>query len=346
MIESRKEDHMKISLREDVEVKKNYWNEIDFYHRAAPEIDFDEIDLSTEFLGVELEAPLIIAGMTGGYEGALDFNKELASAAENTGIGFGVGSQRAAIENPDLKKSYEAVSSYSVPLVFGNLGAPQLVSQDGEDPFTISDAKKALDMIDGDFLAVHFNYLQEAVQPEGDLKAEGVLDALKSLSSEVPTIAKETGAGVSTQMALAFRDAGVRAIDVGGKGGTSFSAVEHYRNKDKEMKEISKNLWDWGIPTPASLMHCRGAVSLPLIATGGIKNGIEVAKAIAMGADVAGIAGGVLRAFDDEKISVVDYIEKIKKELKITMFLLGCSQVEDLLQIKKVVKNDLKAWID
>lgn len=346
MIESRKKDHMEICLNEDVELEKNYWDDIEFFHKSAPGIDFEEIDLSIEFLGEDLEAPLIIAGMTGGYEGAVDFNKKLAEAAERTGIGVGVGSQRAALENPDLRKTYETVSSYSPPLVFGNIGAPQLISQEGEEPFTVEDAEKALEMIDGDYLAVHFNYLQEAVQPEGDLKAAGVIKSMKDLCTEVPVIAKETGAGVSTETALTFRDAGVEAIDVGGKGGTSFSAVEHFRHEDKEMKEISKEFWDWGIPTPVSVRQCRGAVSLPLMATGGIRNGIQVAKSLAIGADVAGIAGGVLHAFHDDETSIVDYIEKVKKELKIAMFLLGCSEVQELLNVRKVVKKDLKSWTD
>lgn len=345
MIESRKEDHLKICLNEDVDAKKNYWDEIELYHRSAPEIDFQDIDVEIDFLGERLAAPIMIAGMTGGYSGAEDFNKKLASAAEQLNIGFGVGSQRAALENPELRESYEVISDYSPPLVFGNIGAPQLISQDGEEPFTVKEANEALEMIDGDYLAVHFNYLQEAVQPEGDLRARGVIEALKDLSSEVPTVAKETGAGVSTEMALTFQDTGVKAIDVGGKGGTSFSAVEHYRNDEKEMKKISENLWDWGIPTPASVIEARGSVSLPLIATGGIRNGIQAAKALSLGADVVGIASGVLNALGDEERDVVSYLERVIRELKTVMFLLGCDDLEELLQVKKIFSGDLKDWI-
>ncbi len=346
MIESRKEDHVKICLDKDVDSKKNYWEDIEFYHHSAPEIDFEDIDVGVNFLDKSLDAPIMIAGMTGGYEGAQNFNEKLAATAEKMGIGFGVGSQRAALENEELRESYEAVSQYSPPIVVGNIGAPQLIRQQGSTPISLAEANELLEMIKGDYLAVHFNYLQEAVQPEGDLKAKGVIQSLKKLSSEVPTIAKETGAGISTQMALTFQDAGVKAIDVGGKGGTSFSAVEHYRSREKKMEKISKDLWNWGIPTPVSIIECRGSVSLPLIATGGIRNGIQIAKAIALGADIVGMAGGVLRAIADDERTVEEYLERVIRELKIVMFLLGCQETNELLNVKKIYTGDLKNWID
>ncbi len=346
MIESRKEDHVKISLEKDVDSRKSYWEDIEFYHHSAPEIDFDEIDIEVDFLDKSLDAPIMIAGMTGGYEGAEDFNEKLAAVAEKMGLGFGVGSQRAALENDELRESYKTVSRYSPPMVVGNIGAPQLINQKGSEPISLAEANKLLDMIEGDYLAVHFNYLQEAVQPEGELKARGVIDSLKDLSSKIPTIAKETGAGVSTQTALTLQNAGVKAIDVGGKGGTSFSAVEHYRNREDKMKKISKNLWNWGIPTPASIVECRGSVSLPLIATGGIRNGIQIAKAIALGADIVGMAGGVLRALDDDDRTVEEYFERVIRELKTVMFLLGCEEIDELINVKKVLTGDLKNWID
>ncbi|MEF8832210.1 MAG: type 2 isopentenyl-diphosphate Delta-isomerase [Candidatus Thermoplasmatota archaeon] len=346
MIESRKEDHVKISLKEDVDSSKNYWGDIEFYHHSVPEIDFEDIDIEVDFLDKRLDAPIMIAGMTGGYEGAENFNERLAAVAEKMGIGFGVGSQRAALENDDLRESYETVSRYSPPIVVGNIGAPQLIKQKGSESISLAEANELLDMIEGDYLAVHFNYLQEAVQPEGELKAKGVIDSLKELSSNIPTIAKETGAGVSTQTALTFQNAGVKAIDVGGKGGTSFSAVEHYRNREEKMKKISKDLWNWGIPTPASIMECRGSVSLPLIATGGIRNGVQVAKAISLGADIVGMAGGVLRALDDDERTVEEYFEKVIRELKTVMFLLSCEEIDDLLKVKKVFTGDLRNWIE
>ncbi len=346
MIESRKKDHMEICLEKDVDAGRNYWKDIKFIHNSAPEIDMDDIGLGVKFLGKSLDAPIMIAGMTGGYDEAGDFNERLASAAEKAGIGLGVGSQRAALEKESLRASYEPISKHSPPLVFGNIGAPQLISQEGEEPYGPSEAREALEMIDGDHLAVHFNYLQEAVQPEGDLKAKGVLDALEKLSEDVPTIAKETGAGVSSRTAKRFQDAGVKAIDVGGLGGTSFSAVEHYRNKDETMKKISKNLWNWGIPTPASIANCRDSVSIPLIATGGVRNGIQIAKALSMGADIVGIAGEALRHLDDGDRSLRKYLDRLKKELKTVMFLLGCSEIEELLNQKKIITRELGDWME
>ncbi len=347
MIESRKADHINICMKKDVEPDKNFWSDMKFYHEAAPEIDFDEINLNVDFLGKKLNAPIVISGMTGGYKGAEELNRRLASTAEETRIGLGVGSQRAALEDERLRASYELISEYSIPLVLGNVGAPQLIRQGREEPFGVAEAEAALEMIQGDYLAVHFNYLQEAVQPEGDMKARGVTKALKKISSEVPTIAKETGAGISPGAAMRFRDAGVEAIDVGGMGGTSFSAVEHYRIEDenKKMKNIAKDLRNWGIPTPASVVRCRGSVSLPLIATGGIRDGLQIAKALALGADVVGIAGGMLPRVKKSEKAAIEYIEELKKELKIVMFLLGCHELDDLLDVNRVITGELKEWI-
>ncbi len=346
MIESRKKDHIDICLNEDVEIKKNYWDEIKLYHQSAPEINIDDISIRTNFLGRRLEAPIMIAGITGGYEGAKGFNKRLAETAEKTGIGLGVGSQRPALEDERLRDSYELLAEFSPPLVVGNIGAPQLISQDGEKPFGVSEAKEALKMIDGDHLAVHFNYLQEAVQPEGDLKSKGVLNALKNISKKVPTIAKETGAGMSPEMAMKFRDSRVEAIDVGGMGGTSFSAVEAHRIEDDDnIKYIAEDLREWGIPTPVSIVKCRGSVSLPLIATGGIRNGLQIAKALVLGADIVGIAGGILPEIGKGEKAAVEYIERLKYELKLTMFLLGCEDVKDLFDINRVITGELKSWL-
>ncbi|MFW5928404.1 MAG: type 2 isopentenyl-diphosphate Delta-isomerase, partial [Thermoplasmatota archaeon] len=227
MIESRKEDHIKICLDKDVEVERNYWEDVKLFHNSAPEIDLEDIELEVEFLNKKLKAPLMIAGITGGYKGATNINKILAAAAEEVGIGIGVGSQRAIIENEDLRDTYEVIKDYDVPLVIGNIGAPQLIKQDGEEPLSNDQAKEALKMIDGDYLGIHFNYLQEVCQPEGDLRAKNVLDSVEKIASEVPVIAKETGGGVYSDVAVKLEKAGVKAIDVGGMGGTSFAAVEH-----------------------------------------------------------------------------------------------------------------------
>lgn len=346
MIESRKEDHIDICLNEDVELKEDYWDQIRFFHRAAPEVNFDDIDTSIEFLGAELSAPFMISAITGGYQGAENINEILAKSTEEVGIPLGVGSERPALENRALRESYQVIAEYDPPLVFGNVGAPQLIPQKGKKEFTADDCRRALDIIDGDFLAVHFNFLQEVVQPEGDLRAKGVIEALQKISSEVPTVAKETGAGISGETAVDLEGTGVRALDVGGMGGTSFSAVEYFRMSNEEEKRFAEELWDWGIPTPISIIECRKNVDIPLISTGGVRNGLHIAKALAMGADIAGIAGGVLPHVVKGEKETIAYLNRLKKELKIAMFLLGCERVKDLKQTRVIINGDLRDWID
>ncbi len=343
MIQRRKEDHINISLEKDVEVEDDYWSMLKFVHRALPEVDMEEISLETEIFGCELSAPLMISAITGGYGGAEEFNRRLSSTAEEYGIGFGVGSQRAALEDEGLRSTYEVIRESHPPLVVANLGAPQLIDQKGKHVFDIEDGKMAMDMIGADHLAIHLNYLQEVVQPEGDLRAKGVLEAMAGFCDELPVIAKETGAGIDADTASSLSEVGVKAIDVGGMGGTSFSAVEYYREGTD--KKLANMLWDWGIPTPASIIECRRATDVPLIATGGIRNGLDIAKAIALGADIAGIAGGVLPAANISLEDTCKYMEGVLKELKSVMFLLGCKKVEDLRDRRLMIMDELKDWV-
>ncbi len=345
MIESRKEDHIDICLNEDVQIEKDYWGMLKFYHDPAPEIDFDEIDTKVEFLDTVLSAPIMLSAITGGYKGAEEINSILAGAAEEVGIPFSVGSQRAAIDNQGLRSSYEVVKDHDPPLVFGNIGAPQLVKQGDKDPYGVEEALEALNMIDGDYLTIHFNFLQEAVQPEGDKKARGLLEALTVLSDKVPTIVKETGAGIPAETAKRFKKTGIDAIDVGGMGGTSFSAVEHFRIDDEHKKSLAKALWDWGIPTPVSTLECSAAVDVPIISTGGIHNGLHVAKALVLGADVGGIAGGILPYVRKGKEEVIEYLEHVIHGLKISMFLQGCVNIDELKKRKLIVTGELRDWI-
>ena len=346
MIESRKEDHIEICSKEDVEIETDYFRMIKFFHKAAPEVDLDNISIETDFLGKKIRAPIMVSAITGGYEGANEINKRLASSTEEVGIPLGVGSQRPALEDEGLRKSYETIREFSPPIVIGNIGAPQLIEQGDKPPFGVEEARAALDMINGDHLAVHFNFLQEVIQPEGDHDAEGILEALSELTEEVSVIAKETGGGISSDMAQQLKDTGVKAIDVGGMGGTSFSAVEYFRTKKRSKKELAEELWDWGIPTPASILECRKTVDLPLIATGGIRNGVQAAKAIALGADVAGIAGGVLPYVTRSKDDTVKYLQNVIEGLKSTMFLLGCETLEDLRKRRVVITGELRDWSD
>src|SRR5712691_2423040 len=218
--EQRKAEHVNIILQENVSAEYNYWSDIRLVHNALPEIDLDDIDLGVKFFGKRLEAPLIISSMTGGFGMGKEINANLAKGAAEVGVAMGVGSQRAALEKPDLVPTYAVVKDFGVPLVFANLGAPQLVPQAGKRAYGVADATKAVEMIDADALIVHLNFLQEVVQPEGDRRAKGCLAAIKAVASKFPLIAKETGAGISRETAQKLKGAGARAIDVGGLGGT------------------------------------------------------------------------------------------------------------------------------
>jgi len=345
--EQRKAEHVNIILQEDVSATYNYWNDVRLVHQALPEIDLDDIDVSTTFFGKKLQAPLIISSMTGGFEMGKEINANLAKAAAEVGVAMGVGSQRAAIEKPELEPTYAVVRDFDVPLVFANLGAPQLVPQEGKRAYGVAEAKRAMEMVDADALIVHLNFLQEVVQPEGDRRGKGCLAAIRTLAARFPIMAKETGAGISRETAVALKKAGVKAIDVGGLGGTSFSAVEHYRAR-KEASNLKERLgatfWDWGIPTPASIVLAN--VGLPLVATGGVRTGLDVAKGIALGATAAGMAKPMLEAAKVSADAVVEELRTVIAELKAAMFLTGCATLEDLREAHAIVTAPTAHWLE
>ncbi len=310
-------------------------------HKALPEVDYGKIKTEVEFLGKKLSFPMLIASMTGGHPETKEINARLAEAVEETGIGMGVGSQRAAIEDESLAESFTIVREKApTAFIYANIGMPQVLERGVEV------VEKAIEMIDADAVAIHLNYLQEAIQPEGDVNAEGALDALKEVCRElkVPVIAKETGAGVSREVAFMLKKAGVSAIDVGGKGGTTFSGVEVYRVEDEVSKSVGLDFWDWGLPTAFSIVDCRSI--LPLIATGGIRSGLDVAKAIAIGADVGSAALPFLKAAADGVERVKDEINYFRKGLKTAMFLTGCKDIEELKGLQVFVSGMLKEWIE
>src|SRR3989440_4561793 len=268
--EQRKAEHVNIILNENVSAEYNYWNDIRLVHNALPEIDLDDIDLGVKFFGKRLQAPLIISSMTGGFGMGKEINSNLAKAAAEVGVAMGVGSQRAALEKPDLVPTYAVVKDHGVPLIFANLGAPQLVPQEGKRAYGLADAKKAVDMIHADALIVHLNFLQEVVQPEGDRRAKGCLAAIRSLAATFPVMAKETGAGISRETATLLKQAGVQAIDVGGLGGASVPAGAHYRPRKEgsPLKEPPPGpVSDSGVPPAPPIRPA--AVGLPRGATGG-----------------------------------------------------------------------------
>ena len=345
--EQRKAEHVNIILQENVSAEYNYWNDIRLVHNALPEIDLDDIDLSVKFFGKRLRAPLIISSMTGGFGMGKEINANLAKAAAEVGVAMGVGSQRAALEKPYLIPTYAVVKDCGVPLVFANLGARQLVPQEGKRAYGLADARRAIEMVDADALIIHLNFLQEVVQPEGDRRSKGCLAAIKSLAAKVPVMAKETGAGIARETAMRLKEAGVKAIDVGGLGGTSFSAVEHYRAR-KEASTLKERLgatfWNWGIPTPASILLAD--VDLPLVATGGIRSGLDAAKGIALGATMAGMAKPMLEAARTSADTVVMELRAVIEELKAAMFLTGSTSIKQLQDRPVIVSPPTASWLE
>ena len=337
--EERKKEHIQISLEEDVSAHHNYWDDVTLIHNALPEINEDEIDLSIELFGKKLGAPLVISAMTGGYAAGKTINEHLAAAAEKFQLAMGVGSQRSALENSDLKDTYSIINDYDIPLKIANIGASQIVLWDKKK--ILENAEKIVEMIDADVLAVCLNFLQEVVQPEGEAHAKGCLEAIGMLSKEfdMPILVKESGAGISFKVAELLKKTSIAGIDVGGAGGTSFSAVEYYRAKLKEdehnMRE-GKTFWDWGIPTPTSILKVGDATGweLPIIATGGIRNGLDATKALVLGANAAGIARAFLKPATRDKQSTIFELDVVIRELRTAMFLVGADTVEKLSNVE------------
>jgi isopentenyl-diphosphate delta-isomerase len=347
LIQRRKGDHVEIVANEDLSQDYVYWDDIKLVHNPLPEVDLEEVDTSATIFGRSLKAPLIISAMTGGYGKAEEINRDLASVAEDFGIGMGVGSQRAALENPEVARTYSVIKEFEIPLRIGNLGVPQLIKQGLTAPLGIEEGKAAMEMVDAHMLAVHLNYLQEIVQPEGDTKSKGGLKALEKFASVLPVIAKETGAGVPRETAFKLKKAKVRGIDVGGLGGTSFSAVEYFRAKsaeDSSRANIGRTFWDWGIPTPVAVVVAN--VGLPVIATGGLRSGLDVARAITIGASSAGMAGRLLPAALEGKAALTRELNTIIDELKAAMFLVGAKNLKELAVSKVILTGRSKDWLD
>jgi isopentenyl-diphosphate delta-isomerase len=342
----RKPDHVEIYLKEKTSPSHNHWDDIFLIHHALPEINKDDIDLTTKLFGKTLSAPIIISAMTGGYPKAKKINTNLAKAASEVGVGFGVGSQRPAIEDSAYKDSYTLVTDFDIPLIIANLGIPQFIKQKGKTVFTIDDARAAMDMVNADILALHLNYLQELIQPEGDTNAEGSVKVLNKLASKLPVLAKETGAGISRDTAVALKSAKVKGIDVGGSSGTSFVAIEMHRARrkgDKLKQRLGETFLDWGIPTPVSVIEAD--VGLPIVATGGIRTGRDIARALIIHASAAGVAGKLLKPATISSKAVINELEAIIEELKSAMFLINAKKVTDIRKKDKLITGHTAAWL-
>ncbi|WP_321430699.1 type 2 isopentenyl-diphosphate Delta-isomerase [uncultured Methanolobus sp.] len=341
----RKIEHLELCAESPVESRKTGagFNDVMLIHRALPEMNMDEIDTSVRFLEKEMNAPFMIASITGGHPETTEVNAALAEAVEELGLGIGVGSQRAAIEDPAQEESFRVVRDKAPnAFVYGNIGAAQIRE------YGVEGVEKVIEMIDADAIAVHLNFLQEAIQPEGDRDASGALEVIKDICSlAVPVIIKETGAGISHEDAFTLKEAGVAAIDVGGVGGTSWSGVEVYRARernDTESEILGELFWDFGIPTVPSIVEC--SVSLPVIATGGLRTGLDMAKSVALGASVASAALPFVEPALKGKDAVVKSIEHMLKEMEVAMFLCGCRDLKDLHLAPTVISGWTREYLE
>lgn len=324
----RKYEHVEIAMNENVQyVKSAGFEQAMLVHNALPELDFDKINLKTEFLGKMLSAPFLIEAMTGGYLKGGKINKGLAEIAEKTGIAFGLGSQRSMLENPSLKNTYYVRDvAPSIPII-ANIGVYQLKK------YGFEKIENMVSAVDGNALAIHLNPLQEIIQLEGDKDFSGLIDTITRTCERlnVPVIVKETGAGIGSSVAKILKNTGVKYIDVAGAGGTSWSTIEYAR------KGGIPGFVDWGIPTLACIIANKGTV--PLIASGGVRNGIDSAKAIALGAEITGAAYPFLIAFSKGKLE--NEINLWKDQLKACMFLTGSKDVCALKNAKITVSSEM-----
>jgi isopentenyl-diphosphate delta-isomerase len=325
----RKRDHIRINLNEDVShLTTTGLEQYHFVHRALPEVDLDEVNTGITVFGRKLRAPLLISSMTGGAAEASQINARLAQAAQAAGIAMGLGSLRAALEDPHLAETYRVRTWAPDVLLLANLGAVQL-----NYGYDASHCQRAVEMIEADGLILHLNPLQEALQPGGDTRWTGLLTKIEALcrALPVPIVAKEVGWGISEETARQLANAGVAAIDVAGAGGTSWSQVEMYRTNDESSRRVAALFRDWGIPTAESLLAVRRAAPhLPVIASGGLRHGLDVAKVVALGASLAGLAGPFLRAAANSPEAVAGLIEELTRTLRIAMFSAGAGNITAL----------------
>lgn len=344
IIKQRKREGIKIPLNNDVQAKttSTYLEYVKLVHNALPELDYDEIDISTTFLKRKFSAPLIIDSMTGGAPEAARINGRLGELAEKYGFAMGLGSQRAGLESEQLAETY-SIARKNAPSAFliANIGGAQLAKG-----LTIENIKKIINMIQADALVIHLNPLQELIQPEGEPKYKGVFSKISEISGDLdlPVIVKEVGAGISKEVAVKLEVAGVSAINVAGAGGTSWAGVEKLRAEasNNDLKtHLGEMFWDWGIPTAASLVEVKKTVKVPIIASGGLRNGMEMAKCIVLGASMCAMAYPFLLKAAESKEQLFNFADTVIAELKSTMFLIGAMNLSVLKSSRYILTGPL-----
>lgn len=343
----RKLEHIKICLERDVEAGglKPGFNDVYLVHRCLPELDLSDVKLEATFLSRRLAAPIAISAITGGPKASSIINRSLAEAAQRLGLLLELGSQRPALEDPSLKASFREVREIAPEaFIVANVGAVQ-ASRGGIDV-----VKEAVDMVDADAVAIHLNPLQEAIQPEGEAFYGGVSRVIKEVVSQVgvPVIVKETGCGIAREEAQLLERAGVSAIDVAGAGGTSWAVIEAYRAHaigDVKGYSLGMSFRNWGVPTAVSIVEARSSTNLPIIGSGGVRSGLDAAKALALGADLAGMALPLLKPALIGGWAVAEVLEEALRQLRLAMFLTGSRSVEDLKKARVVVTGLTAEWL-
>jgi isopentenyl-diphosphate delta-isomerase len=342
-ISKRKSDHIKVAASGAADFERStLLEEVHLVHQSLPEMAYDDIDLATELCGQRLAAPIVISGMTGGTEEAGAINRDLATAAQNAGIAFGVGSQRAMAEHPDLEATFQVRDVAPDVFLIGNLGVVQARAM-GTDK--VAELAKR---IGADAMAIHLNPAQELIQKSGDRDFSGSLDTIARLVGEmpVPVIVKETGCGLSPTVATRLMRVGVSTVDVSGAGGTSWVAVEAKRaKKGSAERQLGEELWNWGTPTAVSAAVCARA-GLEVIATGGLRTGSDIAAALALGARAGGLAAGALRAQQDGGLEGVEaFLSQLIRAVTTICLLTGCEGVAQLPQRSRHLGPNLRAWL-
>lgn len=329
-IQNRKKDHIDICLKRDVQFNKlaSGFEAYNFSHNALPEINIDEIDLSTEILGRKVNAPIFISSMTGGLEMGENINKNLATACQNLNLFMGMGSQRITLEMPESLNTFKVREVAPDIMIFANVGAVQLNYGYGQ-----KELRYFVESIGANALYLHLNVLQEAIQPEGDKNFSGLIEKIINIAEDFPypIFLKETGCGISAKTAEKFVNSNIKGIDVAGGGGTSWALIEAYRAKFPFQSKIGETFRNWGISTADSLVEVRQVIKdKHVFASGGIRNGIDIAKAIALGADAVGIAYPLLEPSTKSAEAVEELLRQYIEELRICMFCIGAKNINDL----------------